>query len=447
MAKRDIKAILKKKSLSGKEAAALIIRHFVETDHQRPAILTESEIQQLRSKVGRTGTQQEREDFDSYMHLYRLAGFTLKEAEVLHLEILLDLSNIERFLQPFLTDQWLRMVAGLVPYCVTEKQWQDIREARREKLHCMAAVIDARAGNLSDGQWWSAESSEEEDAAILEQATRQIAQILEEHDLEPVRLEERADETEREDIARCYNDLGEPENLHLYLTGEQLYQTGLPEWQRWIDRPEHFADITATSTLNRTGEVAIVQEPSLESNLDDRGWYVEEWRDKLDIVTMLAKQAEEEGIDMRRQLENRHATIRKKLRVFLAHQPIYEALSELIGVKLHEDLEAWLEAINEAVASYQEILESNALKPLPELRKHLKKIRPGVEEVRPDLPPFTIDDLKPDRRHVQHLKERMAMALTAEEHWEAFTEWLRERCEEIDETEDVLAEEVSGHED
>ena len=107
MAKRDIKAILKKKSLSGKEAAALIIRHFVETDHQRPAILTESEIQQLRSKVGRTGTQQEREDFDSYMHLYRLAGFTLKEAEVLHLEILLDLSNIERFLQPFLTDQWL----------------------------------------------------------------------------------------------------------------------------------------------------------------------------------------------------------------------------------------------------------------------------------------------------------------------------------------------------
>jgi hypothetical protein len=129
------------------------------------------------------------------------------------------------------------------------------------------------------------------------------------------------------------------------------------------------------------------------------------------------------------------------LRLFLAHQPIFEALSELVGVKLHEDLEEWLAEIKEEVAIYRNTLELGVLQPLPEnVAERLKKSRP-------DLPPFTIEDLKPDRRHVQHLKERMAIALTAEEQFEAFSQWLRERCEEIDETEDSLAEEVSGHED
>jgi hypothetical protein len=438
MAKRDIKAILKKSKLSGKEAGALLIRNFVETDHHRPAILTGAEIQRLRSKVSNGGNEQDIEDFNSYMHLYRIVGYTLKEAEVLHLRILLGLSNMASLIQPFLTDHWLRMAAGFIPFCVTEKQLEDLKKERLQELHCMAEVIDARAGNLSEGQWWSTESSEEEDAAILEEATRQIAQALEEHDLEPVRLEERADETEREDI--------EPENLHLYLTGEQLYQTGLPEWQRWIDRLDVSFDRREhlNLSLNRTGEVAIVQNPY---EVDDRGWYVEKWRDMLSTVRPLARMAEEAGLDMRQTLEIRHKSLRKQLRVFLAHQPVLEALSEVVGVKLHEDLEEWLADIQEEVASYTDMLSADGLNPPPHLKEHFEKYRPEVEAVRPDLPTFTIEDLKPDRRHVQHLKERMAMALTAEEQFEAFSEWLTERSEEIDEIEDSLAEEVSGHED
>ena len=90
MTKREIKAILTKGNITGKEAGALIIRHFVETDHQRPAILSGAEIQQLRARV-RKLTEQDMEDVNSWLDLYRSTGFTLKEAEVLYLKILLAL--------------------------------------------------------------------------------------------------------------------------------------------------------------------------------------------------------------------------------------------------------------------------------------------------------------------------------------------------------------------
>jgi hypothetical protein len=440
MTKREIKAILTKGNITGKEAGALIIRHFVETDHQRPAILSGAEIQQLRARV-RKLTEQDMEDFNSWLDLYRITGFTLKEAEVLYLKILLALSTMEHLLQPFM--EWRRIagMASFIPYCVTEKQLQDLKDRRLQRLHCMAEVIDARAGNLSEGQWWSAESSEEQDAAILEQATREIMELLEKHKLEPVRLEERADETEREDIKRCPFDLGEPEWLCLYLTGEQLYQTGLPEWQRSIDRYSAAEEIGCSVKRLRSlaFEVAIVQDP-IDDNLDENGWYEESWLEQLTLLPALSKAKEEHGFDICEKLQERHRGLRRLVRVFLAHQPVYEALSELIGVKLHEDLEAWLAEIKEAVEHYNEQLESPGVKPPPDRMERF-------EELRPDLPPFTIEDLKPDRRHVQHLKERMAMALTAEDQFATFDEWLRERCAEIDETEDALAEEVSGHED
>lgn len=433
MAKRDIKKILTGKGLTGREAAALIIRHFVETDHQRPAILTEAEIQQLRTRV-RKLTEQDVEDFNSYMDLYRIVGYTLKEAEVLYLRIGWRLSALEAQLLPFITQHYIGLVAQSIPYCVTEKQLQDLREQKLQRLHCLAEVIDARAGHLSEGQWWSAESSEEQDAAILEQATREIMELLEKHKLEPVRLEERADETEREDIERCPVDLGQPENLHLYLSGEQLYQTGLPEWQ-----PSAW-QIVEPARIRWSPEVAVVQDPLL-SDVDERGWYVEDWIERLSILPELDARDDEEAADIRETLERAHKVIRTMLRVFLAHQPVFEALSELIGVKLHEDLEEWLADIQEEVARYRNTLELGIFQPLS------GHVAERLNKSRPDLPPFTIEDLKPDRRHVQHLKERMAMALTAEDQFEAFSQWLRERCEEIDETEDVLAEEVSGHED
>lgn len=442
MARRsDVKAILRSKSLTGREAAALIIRNFVETDHDRPAILTEAEIQRLRDTVSRL-TAQDVQDFNTWMDLYGIVGFTLKEAQIKYLRIRLDLKDMTILLQPFL--EWSRIAAmsSFIPYCVTEKQLQDIRERRLQELHCLAEVIDARAGNLSDGRWWT-ESSEEEDAAILEQATSEIAEVLARHNLEPVRLEERADETEREDISRCFADLGEPENLQLYLTGEQLYQTGLPEWRSWIDHGSGAAEVGSRVRRLRpmAFEVAIVQEP-LSSNLDERGWYTESWLERLTLLPRLTEAAEdgaEDGFNIRQALEDRHRWIRKSLRFFLAYQPIYEALSELVGVKLHEDLEEWLADIQEDVANYQELLEDPGVKPPP---GRLERF----EALRPDLPSFTIDDLRPDPQQIQHLRERMAMALTAKEHLQTFIGWLEELVKEIDETEDRPAEEVGGDE-
>lgn len=93
---------------------------------------------------------------------------------------------------------------------------------------------------------------------------------------------------------------------------------------------------------------------------------------------------------------------REKTKRFLAYQPVLETVSELVGVKLHEGLEQWLEEIKQQAESDQ---------------------------------PGTVDDLRPDPAHLQHLKERMSLAL-GDDSYHLFSEWLTERCPEIVATEE-----------
>lgn len=442
--RREVKAIIQSRNLTGKEAARLLLKHLVETDHRRPAILTQGEIQQLKSNVSRL-SEKDIADYNSWMELYQIAAYTLSQAEVLHLEILLDLSRMESLLQPYLTDWKMTIEAAMVPGCVTEKQWQELQALQRERklkeLHCLAEVIYARARWVVEREEGDTDSLPSE--ADIEQARNEIMSVLSLQNLQPVKLEERADEPEREDIAYWPDKEGNPEELSLFLSGEQLYQTGLPEWQEWVDTYQ--TSLYEGDVGNPAGEVAIVLTPA-EYNLDERGWYKECWPESFLEVPRLAGAAEKHGLDLRKGLVHRHKAIRKKLRVFLAHQPVFETLSEVTGVKLHEDLEAWLADTQEAVSRYQELLKKDALQSLPmSLRGGLPERAQIREGLRPDLPAFTIDDLKPDPQQIEHLKERMALALTEEDYYQAFRGWMAERCAEIDETEDKLAEEVAAN--
>ncbi len=444
--RREVKAIIQSRNLTGKEAARLLLKHLVETDHRRPAILTQGEIQQLKSNVSRL-SEKDIADYNSWMELYQIAAYTLSQAEVLHLEIMLDLSRMESLLQPYLTDWKLTIEAGMVPSCVTEKQWQELQAIQRErkltKLHCLAEVYEQRAKHLAGGYEAFEDLAEEEKASLREEVTAAISELMASQNLQPVKLDERADESKREDIAYWPDARENPDLLSLFLSGEQLYQTGLPEWQEWVDT--YHTSLYEGDVGNLTGEVAIVLEPAAD-NLDERGWYKECWPESFLEVERLAGMAEKHGLDLRKVIIHKHKAIRKKLRVFLAHQPVFEALSEVTGVKLHEDLEAWLADTQKAVRQYQELIKEDALQSLPRpLREALPERAQIREGLRPDLPAFTIDDLKPDPQQIEHLKERMALALTEEDYYQAFRGWMAERCAEIDETEDKLAEEVAAN--
>jgi len=448
--RREVKAIIQSRNLTGKEAARLLLKHLVETDHRRPAILTQGEIQQLKSNVSRL-SEKDIADYNSWMELYQIAAYTLSQAEVLHLEILLDLSRMESLLQPYLTDWKMTIEAAMVPSCVTEKQWQELQAIQRErklkKLHCLAEVYEARAEHLAGGYKAFEDLAEEDKASLREEATAEISELMASQDIQPIKLE-REESKEREDVAYWpdkdkWPESGGTDHLTLHLTGQQLYQTGLPEWQEWVDTYQ--TSLYEGDVGNPAGEVAIVLTPA-EYNLDERGWYKECWPESFLEVPRLAGAAEKHGLDLRKGLVHRHKAIRKKLRVFLAHQPVFETLSEVTGVKLHEDLEAWLADTQEAVSRYQELLKKDALQSLPmSLRGGLPERAQIREGLRPDLPAFTIDDLKPDPQQIEHLKERMALALTEEDYYQAFRGWMAERCAEIDETEDKLAEEVAAN--
>jgi hypothetical protein len=448
--KRDVKAIISKQGLTGKEAARLIIHDLVETDHQRPQILTLAEVRQIRENVSRL-TERDIQDFNSWLELYQIIGFTLQQAKVLHLEIRLELQSVESILEVFVTDYRLRATAAFVPTCVTEKQWQEQqalqREQKLQELHCLAEVIHERAlwigGRPAPGGGYEEpeeDLSDEEWSEITEQAWQEVQAALASHKLEPAALEEG---TDPERIAAFGNEgFGAPEYHSVYLSGQELYETGLPEWQRWIDDYQT-GMYEGSFGGNVFGEVAIVLQPD-PSNLDERGWYREDWPEAFSGLNQLAKMSEEQGIDVRQAIQQRHQKIRKELRCFLAYQPVVETVSELVGVKLHEDLEQWLATIEEETEHYQQALERNCVKRLPALmRRHLSPKAQAFEKLRPDLPPFAIDDLKPDPGQIKHLQERMSLALSKEDYRQVCIGWLEEQSKEIEAIEERLAEEVS----
>jgi len=461
--KRDVKAIISKQSLTGKEAARLIISHLVETDHGRERLLTQGEIQQIRANVGRM-PDSEIEIFNGMMELYRIVGYTLKEAEVLYLEIRVDLLQAINFLQPVEMAWRLRHEQYVRPIIVTRKQLDDLRGRARERklqeLHGLNQVIYWRA-IATDERIDEGGLTDEEFDKLWHQAAAEIQELVVGGKLQPVELEIRADDDrlrygeERPDGTESIDHYDSsaasdvpPEEvdrqLRHYVSGEQLYQSGLPEWQKWIDEYDHQYqwETLHLPEVERGSGVAVLEEPvEWPVELDDRGYYKAKNLVELCDLPLLEKISEEDGHTHKQLLQNMHRTIRKKLRVLLAHQPILEALSDLIGVKLDEDMEAWTEGFAREVSLYKSTLELPTLRPVRREYRRAWREEPEWLERKPELPSFTIDDLKPDPKHVQHLKERMSLPLDKEAD-RIFNEWFAERCEEIDTTEDRLAEEV-----
>jgi len=109
-----------------------------------------------------------------------------------------------------------------------------------------------------------------------------------------------------------------------------------------------------------------------------------------------------------------------------------------VGVRLHEDLDTWQAQIEHSVTAYVRALSAPYLRPLdPDLRplwppdKWLAR--------KPELPTFTIDDLKPDTHRVRQLQERMALPLG-----DTWWKWLVEEEKLAHEEEIRLAEEVAS---
>lgn len=477
--KKDVKRLLSK-GLTGKEAARLLLQNLVEVDHRRPQILSLAETEQVKQYVGDHGSQQDINDFNTWVQAYQIVGFTLKEAHVLALDIQLVLERQQVLVREYLLFYQLRAYQARRPVIVTEKQYEDLRASQRERklqrLYCLNQVICYRMGALAPGDsqrdafgryfdfreehlvGGEVDGMAEWDKAgrrLYQQAAREIQELVDSGALEPQVLERRADqhrvgEREPEDNSSFWgqyesclpegtSEAEEERQLTTYFSGEQLYQAGLPEWQEEINT---FKPDAEDLPYHGSG-LAVLKHPAFWPEQVDKqsGYYAlgGDIAEHLSGVPELEERGKEDGRTIKELLQQSHRGLRKRLRVFLAIQPVLEAVSELIGVNLTEDLQTWYAEIVEAVEGYQELLSAGVIQPLePDLRRYLDKTE---LERHPELPAFTIDDLRPDPKEIQHLKERMGLVL-GEDWEEVYWEWMKGQTERIDAEEDSQAEEV-----
>jgi len=123
----------------------------------------------------------------------------------------------------------------------------------------------------------------------------------------------------------------------------------------------------------------------------------------------------------------------ERIKVFLAIQAMVEAVSEIIGVQLGEDLDQWTEELQATLGLYN--VYAAPLEPENEIDKRLPSLLdPPYYLGLPKLPRLKIGKLKPTASSMAYYRERMAMALG--------DDWWREGMETLDfqaQEEDSLA--------
>ncbi len=197
-----------------------------------------------------------------------------------------------------------------------------------------------------------------------------------------------------------------------YCSGEDLYNSGLPEHVKDVDTfwPWGLEGDEGEQAL--MSGYAIIQEPSA-SSLDKRGYYKAEPLSGYSSISGLERLYAEEGSDLKTFLQTMHRWIRAELRDILAMQSTLETVSEVIGVNFIEDMQVWMGEVLEIVRQYNSLLQAGKTAyssgPLP---KDLK------------LPPLKVDDLKPSKQHLKYLEERLAMSLGQD--------WTHVWAEEVD---------------
>lgn len=458
--KHDVKRLLKSPDLTGAEAARLMVQHFLDYDHGRGKLLTEPQIERLKRIVSHRPVE-EVATYNALLEAYRIAEFTLREAHITALEIQVDLERALRKLRQVSQAWLLRSEQYRRPAVLSAKQYENLKARQRERklgeLYCLNQVLAYRASEIvRRGERPALERLSPEDLkAVLRQARQEIEELIAAGKLQPVELEARADDDR---IAQaqlqpppglekvhhwppgehCFPK-GTPQEeverqLRTCVPGEELYQANLPEWRREVDTYRHEEEAEFLPEALRSENVAVLQEPvQWPVELDARGYYCPQDLVEASGLPAVERVLLEDGWTLKEHLREQHRLLRRNLRLFLAHRPVFEALSALIGVKLYEDLETWQAEIDASVTSYAKLLELPSLAPVSEEER-------GTWETKwlgrkPELPAFTIRELQPDPGRVRQLKERLALPLG-----DTWWEWLEEEFDRIDAEEDKPAE-------
>jgi hypothetical protein len=307
-------------------------------------------------------TSRDIEVYNSYIRLYELVDYTLKDANIYALEAQFYLMWIDKSLERLLKKSaynWLLFTD--IPAVVTQKQYEELSQKQRELLlkqpNTLAEVLEMRAEHHpEDKRDWPLE---------WEAAIHEIQELIRTGTLTPLRLKDRQDyyDFRKRDIEYLPAE-DTVERLDAWLSGElskeevdgfiemtvfigaELYETGLPEWIEWIDTYKPNLDkMTAARPegMMQAQRVAIIQNPAPDE-IDERGYWIER-----DIFSSKDKP------DLEKERESIHTfldAVKHRIKAFLAILAVMDAISQIVDIDFSEDMRQQYQQIETIVAVF-----------------------------------------------------------------------------------------------
>lgn len=401
--KKQLRQLLKK-GLTGKEAAKLILQDSWEVDNMREGFLSMADIRAIQNSLV-NGEIKELREYNKWVETYRIISFTLKEAEILALKILIALSEINHITESLAhsTDY-----LASVPAIVTQKQYDELLARRRErKLSERVSLLEA----IAERAYWLATDEQkarisdfvpeawiEEEPEVWRQASNELlAYILEKQP--PIKLHPEHEQKAEALLARLRKDIHSlsDEEMDEMLQGyglavSHLYEAGFPEWVEHVDVYTPGGD---EGDIDGMG-IAIIQEPE-PWQVDERGYFKQDTLSNFFIFKgqSIKEHMATKGKDLEQVLAKGVRHQKGNIKGFKAFEVVIGAVSEMIDVDMTEGLRELYGRIEETVKIY---------------RLYNKPVKYGsLSNIK--LPAIDLDKLRPTPGSIRFLKERMEISL------------------------------------
>jgi hypothetical protein len=391
---KDIEALLKKKKkrLTGKEAALLIIADNFQYFRGRTRLLTDAD---RRDIAGSLKSLKSIKDFNTYTRLathlqetMASADATIAKMEATINELLIEVTKAD----------WINVIRNmesLTPQIMTQKQYEDMKKLQREMKLKETLPLTSVISKLVEEAYPEYESFAEANSNISKDFSEafnagynKLMELIDSGLLEVKLPEEKALTPER-----YYSLLKSIE-----VSREALYKAGID--RDYIDTYEPGFNEETGGTL---AGVAILQEPK-DYQIDERGYYLfgttfKEMKESIEKKkTMLLNSLKEFSEKARELLES-----------FFEYVEIVKAYSELLEYDFYGHAKTILDTAIKTVNRFNESLEQNKEAIMPE----------ALEE---EPPKINIDSLKPSPEAIEKMKKSIDIY---EEPWTELFQILR----------------------
>ena len=454
--KQDVKRLLSKGGLSGRETGKLVVEHAYAVDRGEPGFLSDKDIQTLKAGLKNSRDIQ---DYNVVLDLYKAVYMTIQEARIVSLQVEKDLLFVEGEQDRYLLAQSLHQALSFLPVIVTEKDYKAMQASQkrklRKRLYCLGEVLEERTKEHLGGFEEAEEATDEAWDEAWKAADQEVQKLIDAGKLKPLRLGHKAshetvqkareyledplemdlededlpeegkaqaeanlvrmlaeaeevvaqgDLTEGHDVQRwsgSYRDFSDLDGsddedrlLYHYVSGDQLYKAGLPEWKRRLDEFVFYEEEAAG--------VAVLQDDGFGTCLDKKGHFSTFWLDIIRSYATLPTDLEEEflqlhGVPMEELFQTTLKRSKDQARLLQAYLQVLQEASTVSGIDLALKVVLSVSDVRKAADGYSEMA---------------KKVSRWLGRPRgPRLPAFDLDKVKPDKTLVDILHERFALGV------------------------------------